>query len=282
MTSWSIGPIDTRGREQCGPKPSRMGKQGARQQTGAPAPKRRARRRDGDAEHLGCRRARRLLFVWLVSAAVITLAPFGPLRAAPAPLRMLLPGAHHLGLFDLFANVALFLPFGALAVRSGQRRWFAILLGLALTLGIESTQRFLAPRFPSWLDVAANTAGATLGALWSNALIRGAQRLDRAPLRWLALAAGTLGAFMLLQRWPGGARYTVLLPFAFAVLGASLAAGLWRPPLASLLTLLGVVTVCTAFWGPPAPLLVATVLGGAALGAWPYDMRPARAHALPQ
>jgi len=219
-------------------------------------------------------RVRRLLLVWLASALVVTLAPFGPLRP-PAPLEF--PGDSRVGLFDVFANIALFVPFGALTVLAGRKRSTAMLFGLLLTFGVESAQRFLEPRCPSWLDVAANAAGAALGACFAGTLRDTVLRLDRAPLRLLALVAGATGALALLAGWPGAARFTVLLPFVFAVLGATLATGLWRPPVASLLTLAAVAGACALFWGPPAPVVAATTLGGAALGGWPHDrLRPAR------
>jgi VanZ family protein len=76
------------------------------------------------------------------------------------------------GLFDIMANVLLFVPFGlALAVLG--KRWGVppekaipsiLALGAALSLGIEVLQCWLPGRVPSLIDVAANGIGCALGA----------------------------------------------------------------------------------------------------------------------
>lgn len=66
---------------------------------------------------------------------------------------------------DAIANVILFMPLGAAiawATRGSRWAWRA---GLALSLLIELTQRFVIGRDPSIGDVVTNTIGAALGAL---------------------------------------------------------------------------------------------------------------------
>ncbi|WP_426976596.1 VanZ family protein [Pseudarthrobacter sp. O4] len=66
------------------------------------------------------------------------------------------------------SNVILFVPLGALVVWIlGRRYWWAgVAAGMLLSGVIELAQfLFLPARYPTLLDVAANTAGATLGSL---------------------------------------------------------------------------------------------------------------------
>jgi VanZ family protein len=66
------------------------------------------------------------------------------------------------------ANIVMFVPLGALIALLLPRWewWLAPIIGLALSLGIEFGQALLLPqRFATPLDVLANTAGATIGAL---------------------------------------------------------------------------------------------------------------------
>jgi glycopeptide antibiotics resistance protein len=66
---------------------------------------------------------------------------------------------------EFTANVLMFLPIGLMFVLLlGRRRWWAaILLGVALTVAIESTQLFLHDRVPDARDLLSNSIGATLG-----------------------------------------------------------------------------------------------------------------------
>lgn len=72
---------------------------------------------------------------------------------------------------DVVANVALYLPLGALLAWSlkGRLNWWStvasgVVLGLAISGCLETLQSFLPPRVPSSLDWFANTVGAGLGA----------------------------------------------------------------------------------------------------------------------
>jgi VanZ family protein len=210
--------------------------------------------------------ARRLLSVWLVSTLVLTLAPFA-LRATPRAWN----DFSRLGSFDLLANVALFLPMGVLAVQAGLRRRWALAGGLLISVAIECAQRWVHLRHPSYFDLLANGAGVALGALWSEPLLRVGRRLYARPVRYGLLLAGGAAALALASRNPQIVRFTLLFPFAIAVLGGLVASGIWRPNLAFLLTAGGVMMVCARFWWPLDPLLVATSTAGSALGAWPAE-----------
>lgn len=65
------------------------------------------------------------------------------------------------------ANVAMFVPFGVLALTAYRwmRVWSATLAGLVTSGIIEVVQLFLPTRFATVSDVIANTAGALLGAV---------------------------------------------------------------------------------------------------------------------
>ena len=118
--------------------------------------------------------------------AGVELAIYGTLIAAigfyPTPvdreatplIRRVLAALHRHGVPDWFnyhfveftANIALFVPFGVLAVfATGRRRvWLAVLAGAGASVVIEVVQWLLLPeRFPSGLDVLANTIGTVVG-----------------------------------------------------------------------------------------------------------------------
>jgi VanZ family protein len=90
---------------------------------------------------------------------------------------------------EFAANIVLFVPLGALIALLLPRWewWLAPIIGLALSLAIEFGQAMLLPqRFATPLDVLANTAGATTGALVVTAFrlaSRAAAR--RRTARWL-------------------------------------------------------------------------------------------------
>lgn len=79
--------------------------------------------------------------------------------------------------FDLAANVAVYLPLGfflTLALSRLPGRFtatvLATLLAAGLSLGLEAIQTWLPSRVPSNLDLACNTLGGLLGALWAKAV----------------------------------------------------------------------------------------------------------------
>lgn len=68
---------------------------------------------------------------------------------------------------EFFANVLMFVPFGIFFVLLlGRRRWWlAILLGFALTIGIEFAQQYIPNRVSDPRDILSNSIGATVGTL---------------------------------------------------------------------------------------------------------------------
>ena len=87
-----------------------------------------------------------------------------------------LPGFAITG-FDLAANVAVYLPLGfflTLALRGLPGRFtapiLAVLLAGGVSFGLETVQTWLPSRVPSNLDLACNTLGGLLGALWAKAV----------------------------------------------------------------------------------------------------------------
>lgn len=118
-------------------------------------------------------RYRGSLAVWLLLLAYASLYPFYTLRIPPPEL---------LGAFfntpryvirsDIAFNVIAYIPLGALAClyfrqQGGGRHAIAKAAGLgaAFSLAMELAQLFVPNRVATWEDVAANSAGAVLGAL---------------------------------------------------------------------------------------------------------------------
>jgi len=200
------------------------------------------------------RLARRLFVVWLLSALVLTLSPFVG-RAAPRGFGW---GAHP---FDLIANILFFVPCGVFLVQGGMRKRAALVMAALITLGIESAQAWIAMRHPSYNDLALNAVGGAAGAYLSRPLVQLGQRFDRAWLRYVALATGTIVAAVILEVWPPIRTYDPLFPFALATLGALVASGLWRPWMVFGLTTAAVLVV---YGNSPA-----VAAAGAALGTWP-------------
>ncbi|MCW4386517.1 VanZ family protein [Salinibacterium sp. SYSU T00001] len=68
---------------------------------------------------------------------------------------------------EFTANVLMFVPIGVFFVLLLGRRgwWAAILLGVGLTVGIETTQLFLHDRVPDVRDLASNSIGTVIGVL---------------------------------------------------------------------------------------------------------------------
>ena len=85
-----------------------------------------------------------------------------------------LPPEPTFDVLEVAANVAMFVPFGALALTAYRwmRVWSATIAGLATSGIIEGVQLFLPTRYATVSDLIANTAGALLGALLVAALRR--------------------------------------------------------------------------------------------------------------
>jgi hypothetical protein len=120
--------------------------------------------------------ARWEFFAYALILGAIALWPTPVDRAGAGLLRQVLKDLHRRGMpgwidyafAESASNVLLFVPLGVLVVWIlGRRRWWAGgVAGLLLSALIEFAQfAFLPDRYATLLDVAANTAGATLGAL---------------------------------------------------------------------------------------------------------------------
>lgn len=92
---------------------------------------------------------------------------------------------------EFTGNVLMFLPIGLFfLLLFGRRRWWlAMLFGVLLTIGIETTQLFLPGRVTDARDVVANSLGALLGVIVALVITAGkarrirAARLNSAPAR---------------------------------------------------------------------------------------------------
>lgn len=76
------------------------------------------------------------------------------------------PAAFDLAALELWANVAMFVPLGALLAawrRLPRSPWLAVPAGLAFSATIETIQLLLPQRYPSLQDVGANTLGTAIG-----------------------------------------------------------------------------------------------------------------------
>jgi VanZ family protein len=122
--------------------------------------------------------------------------------------------------FDLWANFLGYIPLAALihvaGVRGGHglgRSWlFTVGSASLLSYGMELTQQFLPPRFPSQLDWALNTAGALAGATLSALVLRlgWLGHWQQVRERWFVHRSG--GALALLLCWPLGLLFPTPLP----------------------------------------------------------------------
>jgi glycopeptide antibiotics resistance protein len=82
---------------------------------------------------------------------------------------------------EFSANVAMFVPVGLffLLLLGRRRAWLAILLGVLLTVGIETAQLFIAGRVADPRDVLSNSLGALIGVLFALVVTAPAARRDR-------------------------------------------------------------------------------------------------------
>lgn len=86
---------------------------------------------------------------------------------------------------EFAANIVMFVPFGLFFVLLlGRGRWWlAILLGVALSVGIEFVQQFIPSRVSDPRDLVSNSIGAAVGTVLALALTASkARRLRRARL----------------------------------------------------------------------------------------------------
>lgn len=161
---------------------------------------------------------------WMYALLIVyaSLYPFEPWRVqgiAPwafltAPLPRYWTG------FDVISNVLGYAPLGflwSLAIhrllpRSRAVVW-ATLLGLGLSLTLESLQMFLPARVPSNVDLVLNVCGAWVGAVVARALewVGVMARWSRFRDRWFVPESS--GALALLALWPVALLFPVAVPF---------------------------------------------------------------------
>lgn len=122
--------------------------------------------------------------------------------------------------FDVVINVLGYGPLGALlalgAVRSGQTRQVIILatvVGLCLSLSMETLQNYLPTRVPSKVDWVLNIAGTWAGAMGAVLLERwGAiAHWSRLRARWFVPQAR--GGLVLMAIWPVALLFPAAVPF---------------------------------------------------------------------
>lgn len=164
-----------------------------------------------------------LALAWAALLVYASLYPFSGWRALQGPPDfglLLLPWPRWIDRFDVAANLAAYVPMGALvftaALRSGASSRSAFWLGLAvpavLSYLLEMLQHLLPQRVPSQLDWLLNTLGAGAGVAIG-------LTLDRLGLlawwqgtreRWFANASPT--ALTLLLLWPVGLLFPTPVP----------------------------------------------------------------------
>jgi glycopeptide antibiotics resistance protein len=214
----------------------------------------------GSRPDTGARLALAVLAYVALMTAVVTLLPFD--FAMPRAPRVMLFG----GWVDVVANIGLFVPLGFLYAVARQDAGVSpvriMIVGLAASAAIESLQMFEVTRYASLSDVAANAAGAYLGAA-------GQRRLSRR----IAMDARTLGRLSLELPLMGLVYLLVPLLWLDGLAGVDSAMPLW-PLLA--LGLFGASLLAAAqrhHFGPNR-LLTRELMAGAAcawflLGAFP-------------
>jgi VanZ family protein len=123
--------------------------------------------------------SRYLALAWLGLVAYASLHPFAGWRdTGVSPLAFLEGGwPRYWTVFDLVANIAVYLPLGfflTLALSRLPGRYTALalatLLAGGISCGLEIVQTWLPSRVPSNVDLACNTLGGLLGALWAKAV----------------------------------------------------------------------------------------------------------------
>jgi VanZ family protein len=123
--------------------------------------------------------SRYLALAWFGLVVYGSLHPFAGWRdTGVSPIAFLEGGwPRYWTVFDLLANVAVYLPLGfflTLALSSLPGHFSGLILAILLAGGVsfsmETIQTWLPSRVPSNLDLACNTLGGLLGALWAQAV----------------------------------------------------------------------------------------------------------------
>ena len=164
------------------------------------------------------------LLAWMLAGIIVyaSLYPFSGWRVPGVGswAFLSLPWPKYWTAFDMVANLLGYLPLGALvfggAVRTGQRKRYAAVLGIAacfgLSLAMEWLQNFLPLRVSSNLDLFLNSLGGILGVA-AGALIHQSGALNRWQLvreRWFI--ARSAGGLTLLCSWPLGLLFPTPVP----------------------------------------------------------------------
>jgi len=198
--------------------------------------------------------ARYLALAWFGLVVYGSLHPFSGWRdSGVSPIAFLDGGwPRYWTVFDLASNVAVYLPLGfflTLALKNLPWRFtapvIAVLLAGCVSFGLETIQTWLPSRVPSNVDLACNTVGGLLGAIWAQAAgprffarISELEHRLIAPVPHAELGLTLLGLWLLvplspetllfgagdLRQWLG---FTSDLPFAaesFVVIEASITA----------------------------------------------------------
>jgi VanZ family protein len=104
------------------------------------------------------RRIRRVILVgWVLSLLLVTIASLEPEPDMPMPFSSA-DKVYHWAAYALLA----FLPFFAF---NGVGAWYAALSMIFLGAGLEAAQSFVPGRYPSVMDIGANTAGVITGII---------------------------------------------------------------------------------------------------------------------
>lgn len=123
--------------------------------------------------------SRYLALAWSGLVVYASLHPFSGWRdTGVSPFAFLEGGwPRYWTVFDLIANVAVYLPLGfflTLALSTLPGRFTGLILAILLAGGVsfsmESLQTWLPSRVPSNLDLACNSLGGLLGALWAKSV----------------------------------------------------------------------------------------------------------------
>ncbi|POH74913.1 VanZ family protein [Arthrobacter glacialis] len=114
-----------------------------------------------------------LMAAYLVALSLIVFWPTPVDQPAAGVLHQVIDWLHRHGMpafidyaqIEFSANVLLFVPMGIIASVWTKKAWLGLGIGFVTSCTIELGQSlFLAARFPSVLDVLANTLGAGVGA----------------------------------------------------------------------------------------------------------------------
>lgn len=131
------------------------------------------------ARTTGRRVAAAALAAYLAAVLVVLLSPVSPEAIVAAVTAWVRDGlglaAVRQGWVEFAANVALFIPFGALVVLAMRRAWIGVVAALLLSAGAELAQMLLPGRLASPRDVLANVLGAAIGA-GTIAIVRAVRR----------------------------------------------------------------------------------------------------------